>query len=154
STSSAGGGSDAGRVLLCVRKSSVELRNPCSGREQGHAVCLSSRSPHTLLLASIYRLPHKKDTRVGALRANMLPWRALSLAVCLQLATRVTTRTTESQQHVLQANHAPPSTHQQRPNIVFILTDDQDARMDSLAYMPYVQKHLIQRGTTFERHYC
>ncbi|KAL7810082.1 alkaline-phosphatase-like protein [Trichoderma aethiopicum] len=42
----------------------------------------------------------------------------------------------------------------QRPNIVFILTDDQDNHMGSLDYMPSLQQHLIQQGTTFERHYC
>ena len=26
--------------------------------------------------------------------------------------------------------------------------------MDSLAYMPFVQKHLADQGTTYERHYC
>lgn len=42
----------------------------------------------------------------------------------------------------------------ERPNIVFILTDDQDTHMNSLDYMPYLQKHLIKEGTNFERHYC
>ncbi|KAL7625868.1 hypothetical protein AAE478_005091 [Parahypoxylon ruwenzoriense] len=41
-----------------------------------------------------------------------------------------------------------------RPNVVFILTDDQDLHMNSLEYMPYVQKHLINRGTLFKRHFC
>lgn len=41
-----------------------------------------------------------------------------------------------------------------RPNIVFILTDDQDVHMHSLEYMPLVQKHLMYEGTTFTRHYC
>ncbi|TFB07078.1 hypothetical protein CCMA1212_000382 [Trichoderma ghanense] len=41
-----------------------------------------------------------------------------------------------------------------RPNIIFILTDDQDNHMGSLDYMPSLQKHLIHQGTTFERHYC
>ncbi len=44
--------------------------------------------------------------------------------------------------------------HKTKPNIVFILTDDQDVRMDSLAYMPNVQRHLAAQGTTFQRHYC
>ncbi|KAF7509415.1 hypothetical protein GJ744_007978 [Endocarpon pusillum] len=44
--------------------------------------------------------------------------------------------------------------HQRRPNAVFILTDDQDLHMDSLAYMPYLRKHLADQGTTFARHYC
>lgn len=46
------------------------------------------------------------------------------------------------------------NSNSKQPNIVFILTDDQDARMDSLSYMPYVQEHLIKKGTSFQRHYC
>lgn len=30
-----------------------------------------------------------------------------------------------------------------RPNIIFILTDDQDARMNSVEYMQGVQHHLV-----------
>lgn len=41
-----------------------------------------------------------------------------------------------------------------RPNIVFILTDDQDLHMDSLSYMPHLQKHLVAEGTLYQRHYC
>ena len=40
-----------------------------------------------------------------------------------------------------------------RPNVVFILTDDQDLHMNSLDYMPLVQKHLIDQGTLYKRHY-
>ena len=40
------------------------------------------------------------------------------------------------------------------PNVVFILTDDQDLHMDSLNYMQYVQKHLLDEGTFFRRHFC
>ena len=43
---------------------------------------------------------------------------------------------------------------QGKPNIVFILTDDQDVRMNSLDYMPNLQKYLVQEGTTFTRHYA
>lgn len=43
---------------------------------------------------------------------------------------------------------------QKAPNIVFIFTDDQDLRMNSLNFMPYLQKHLVQEGTFFERHYA
>ncbi|KAF2864021.1 alkaline phosphatase-like protein [Piedraia hortae CBS 480.64] len=42
----------------------------------------------------------------------------------------------------------------QQPNIVFILTDDQDLHMDSLKYMPLLKKHIIDHGTSFTRHYC
>ncbi|OAP55881.1 hypothetical protein AYL99_10033 [Fonsecaea erecta] len=55
------------------------------------------------------------------------------------------------QQHPLTLDQQPSRS---RPNIVFILTDDQDLRMDSLSYMPHVKKHLIDQGTFFERHYC
>lgn len=41
-----------------------------------------------------------------------------------------------------------------QPNIVFILSDDQDLHMDSLSYMPQLQHHLIEHGTYFRRHYC
>ncbi|TVY18334.1 Arylsulfatase [Lachnellula arida] len=41
-----------------------------------------------------------------------------------------------------------------RPNIVFIITDDQDLHLDSLEYMPRVQKYLTNEGTFYKRHYC
>lgn len=41
-----------------------------------------------------------------------------------------------------------------QPNVVFILTDDQDAQLGSMDYMPLVKKHLADKGTTFTRHYC
>jgi arylsulfatase A-like enzyme len=40
-----------------------------------------------------------------------------------------------------------------KPNIVFILTDDQDVHLNSLDFMPLVRKHLIDQGTSFNRHY-
>ncbi|KAK7953199.1 hypothetical protein PG988_013893 [Apiospora saccharicola] len=41
-----------------------------------------------------------------------------------------------------------------RPNIVLILTDDQDLHMDSIDYMPYVKEHLINHGTFYKKHFC
>lgn len=41
-----------------------------------------------------------------------------------------------------------------RPNIVFILTDDQDLHMQSLDYVPLIKKHLIDQGTLYKRHFC
>ena len=41
-----------------------------------------------------------------------------------------------------------------RPNIILVLTDDQDLHMDSIDYMPLLQKHLISKGTFFKRHFC
>ena len=41
-----------------------------------------------------------------------------------------------------------------KPNILFVLTDDQDWEMQSLHYMPLLQKYMINEGTLFDRHYC
>ncbi|KAF3936024.1 Arylsulfatase [Dactylella cylindrospora] len=40
-----------------------------------------------------------------------------------------------------------------KPNIIFILTDDQDIEMNSLDYMPFVKKHLLDKGTLFRNHF-
>ncbi|KAJ3573266.1 hypothetical protein NPX13_g4767 [Xylaria arbuscula] len=52
----------------------------------------------------------------------------------------------------------PPSVlgfhYQKRPNIVFILSDDQDLEMGSIDYMPLLGKYLRAKGTTYEKHYC
>ena len=49
---------------------------------------------------------------------------------------------------------AAVGSQKEQPNILFIFTDDQDSRLDSLAYMPNVQKHLAQQGTTYRNHYA
>lgn len=41
-----------------------------------------------------------------------------------------------------------------KPNIVFIITDDQDLHLQSLDYLPYVKRHLIDQGLFYKRHYC
>lgn len=47
-----------------------------------------------------------------------------------------------------------PLKAKKQPNIVFILSDDQDLHMDSLSYMPHLKQHLTDQGTYFRRHYC
>jgi N-acetylglucosamine-6-sulfatase len=47
-----------------------------------------------------------------------------------------------------------PSANATKPNIIFILSDDQDARMNSLDYMPKVKKYLSDEGTLFTKHYA
>ena len=41
-----------------------------------------------------------------------------------------------------------------RPNILIILTDDQDDHMRSLDYMPNVKDHIIDKGAYHSSHYC
>jgi N-acetylglucosamine-6-sulfatase len=40
------------------------------------------------------------------------------------------------------------------PNIVAIITDNQDQHMGSLDYMPLLKKHIIDEGTLYKSHYC
>jgi arylsulfatase A-like enzyme len=54
-------------------------------------------------------------------------------------------------------NHQIPltkDTAHKKPNIVFILTDDQDIHMNSLDYVPLIKEHLLDRGTFYRRHFC
>lgn len=46
------------------------------------------------------------------------------------------------------------SSETKQPNFVFIMTDDQDLHLDSLNYMPKLQRHIGNEGTVFERHFC
>ncbi|KAJ5692282.1 arylsulfatase, partial [Penicillium macrosclerotiorum] len=65
---------------------------------------------------------------------------------CLSALTTLAVGQSPSLQHPLSA--------MTRPNIIFILTDDQDVHLDSLKYMPFVKKHLIDQGTHYRSHYC
>lgn len=47
---------------------------------------------------------------------------------------------------------ALPSARQ--PNFLFIMTDDQDSLMGSLDYMPKLQAHMVEEGTTYTKHFC
>ncbi|KAF7538967.1 hypothetical protein G7054_g2552 [Neopestalotiopsis clavispora] len=42
----------------------------------------------------------------------------------------------------------------EKPNILFILTDDQDWHMQSLEHMPLLQKYLLNEGTLYANHFC
>ncbi|CZT44584.1 probable arylsulfatase [Rhynchosporium secalis] len=56
----------------------------------------------------------------------------------------------EREQALLNAHRVQDS----RPNIVVILTDDQDVHLQSLDYMPLLKKHILDEGTSYTRHYC
>ena len=40
-----------------------------------------------------------------------------------------------------------------QPNFIFILSDDQDANLDSMNYMPLTRDHLERKGTAFVNHF-
>lgn len=40
-----------------------------------------------------------------------------------------------------------------QPNILFVITDDQDLQLDSVAYTPLIAKHLWGKGTMFANHF-
>lgn len=41
-----------------------------------------------------------------------------------------------------------------RPNIVFIITDDQDLHLNSVDYTPLTRKYIAEEGTTFNSHHA
>jgi N-acetylglucosamine-6-sulfatase len=81
---------------------------------------------------------------------NMSWWKYSILALAGSLAHVVASGPRNDLQQSLTAGLTTGS----KPNIVFILTDDQDLHMDSLSYMPHLKKNLIDHGTLFQRHYC
>lgn len=40
-----------------------------------------------------------------------------------------------------------------QPNILFVITDDQDLELDSINYTPHITKHIRDRGTFFRNHF-
>lgn len=60
----------------------------------------------------------------------------------------------DGQVHLTNSVGTPSSASATRPNIVFILTDDQDLHLNSLDFMPLTKKHLTEQGTFYKRHYC
>ncbi|KAG6853235.1 hypothetical protein C0991_005822 [Blastosporella zonata] len=45
------------------------------------------------------------------------------------------------------------STAKSAPNFIFVITDDQDLELDSLSYLPLIQKNLGKKGTFFKNHF-
>lgn len=72
---------------------------------------------------------------------------ALALFYCKVIASNF-----DSDQQLFQTDGA--ASVSTKPNVVFILTDDQDLHLDSLSYMPHLKNHLLDQGTFYRRHYC
>lgn len=56
-------------------------------------------------------------------------------------------------QNVLQDHHVATHSSSSRPNIVFILVDDQDLQMDSLHYTPRINHYLASQGAFYRNHF-
>ncbi|KAJ5814704.1 hypothetical protein N7474_006481, partial [Penicillium riverlandense] len=54
----------------------------------------------------------------------------------------------------LAASWGAAATTSAKPNILFILTDDQDWHMESIQHMPFLQKYIINEGTLYNNHFC
>lgn len=88
-----------------------------------------------------------------------LPSLELSYLVLISLATRITATANSNggaqDQKPLDSQPlggtAPKTTP---PNIIIILSDDQDLLLDSLHYTPRIKDRLIDQGTLYQRHFC
>src|SRR4051812_12903575 len=76
---------------------------------------------------------------LSSVSLRLLP--AVALALSGVTVIVATDRTTAPQPPVVRTDA--------RPNIVFILTDDQDLLLDSLAVMPAVREQIAAQGITF-----
>lgn len=76
----------------------------------------------------------------------------LAALVTLAIVSRVSLARGPVQQRL--DEQQTTTTISNRPNVVFILTDDQDVHLGSLSYQPLVKKYLIDNGLTFQHHYC
>lgn len=56
-------------------------------------------------------------------------------------------------QSVLSIAQSRPLKSSKPPNILFVITDDQDLQLDSLSYTPHILKHMRDKGTFFSNHF-
>lgn len=75
-------------------------------------------------------------------------------ALALALLTHEAVGFTDGQVPLTHPSAEPKAGGNARPNIIFILTDDQDLHMNSLDHTPLIKKHLIDQGTLYKRHFC
>lgn len=100
-----------------------------------------------------YSKPDQLQTLLGVRQAGRLPIVIMSLKSLTVLAGILSVgagsflQSDEYQVPIVSGSS-------RRPNIVFILTDDQDLHMNSLDYVPFIKKHLIDQGTLYKRHFC
>ncbi|KAJ5644182.1 uncharacterized protein N7484_006689 [Penicillium longicatenatum] len=56
-------------------------------------------------------------------------------------------------QSVLSVAQPRPLKSSKPPNILFVITDDQDLQLDSISYTPHILKHMRDKGTSFSNHF-
>ncbi|KAJ5540359.1 hypothetical protein N7513_008691 [Penicillium frequentans] len=56
-------------------------------------------------------------------------------------------------QSVLSIAQSRPLKSSKPPNVLFVITDDQDLQLDSLSYTPHILKHMRDKGTFFSNHF-
>lgn len=76
------------------------------------------------------------------MRPSLAEWAALLLGAGL---TRAAGKVDSS---------SSDSNTNKRPNILFILTDDQDWHMESVDHMPHLKADVVGKGVTYARHFC
>lgn len=91
----------------------------------------------------------RSTTRIDA-GMHLHPSLWLALAAC---AVDATLLGQDDNQAVLSNFDASKNNKDRPKNVVFILSDDQDAAMDSVSYMPLLRKHLAEQGTTYANHF-
>ncbi|OCK87597.1 arylsulfatase [Cenococcum geophilum 1.58] len=89
------------------------------------------------------------------MRVKFAPLSGFGTAAAILAFVASLSTTAQAQQDEVSIPRINRGTNQpSRPNIVFILSDDQDVHLNSLDYMPHLKQHLLDQGTFFSRHYC
>lgn len=136
-----------------------DIYGPLRNQDDPSTQC---RNKHQLDdLTCVYRQTlniHTKQQRsidILALNMHLRPifWSAWLAALTHAGIARANLLPQDDVQAVLGGDSTGPSPAKKPKNVVFILTDDQDAAMDSMSYMPLVQKHLAKKGTTYVNHF-
>lgn len=78
-------------------------------------------------------------------------WQLLAISLTATTASAPNDGDTQKPIGAGEPSQAPTES---RPNIILVLTDDQDLHLDSLSYTPRIKRRLIDEGTVFHRHYC
>jgi N-acetylglucosamine-6-sulfatase len=72
----------------------------------------------------------------------------------MKLASAILLASVSSAAAASNKTNTTETTAANRPNIVFIFTDDQDLHMGSLDTMSVLQKELVSKGTQFNNHWA